>query len=70
MADDIKTETDRIKKSLVELLRRVPASINAGSYDSAVAYKKLALQAHKLLAAAAPKFIVLQQVHGQLSAYR
>ena len=70
MADDIKTETARLLASLRELLRRVPASVNAGSYDSAVAYKKIALQATKLLAAASPKFITLQQVHGQLSNYR
>lgn len=70
MADDIKVETDRLRKQLTDLLRRVPASVNAGSHDTAVAYKKLAGQAHKLLAASAPKFVLLQQVYGQLSSYR
>lgn len=70
MSDDIKVETERLKVRLGNLLRKIPGSVNAGSYDTAVAYKKLAVQGHKLLAASAPKFVALQQVCGQLSAYR
>jgi hypothetical protein len=70
MADDIKVEIDRLKVRINDMLRRVPASVNGGSYDVAVAYKKTAAQAYKLVTASAPKFIALQQVCNQLSTYR
>lgn len=70
MADDIKVEAERLKTSIKEMLRRVPASVINGNHGTAVDYKKVAGQANKLLAASAPKFAVLQQTYNQLSAFR
>ena len=69
MVDDIKVETARLKTSIQNMLRRVPGSVLGGSHNTAVDYKKVAGQANKLLAAAAPKFAALQQIHNQLSVF-
>ena len=70
MADDIKVETARLKASIQDMLRRVPASVLGGNHGTAVEYKKIAGQANKLLDASAPKFAVLQQTYNQLSTFR
>ena len=70
MADDLKTETARLKAALQGLLRRVPASVLNGNHGTAVDYKKIAVQANKLLTASAPKFASLQQTFNQLSAFQ
>jgi hypothetical protein len=56
---------DRIK----EMLRRVPNSVNGGSYETAVAFKKLAAQALKAADSSKPKLAVLTSMHQQLSSY-
>jgi hypothetical protein len=51
------------------MLRRVPDSVNGGSYQTAVAFKKLAVQAQKVVGQSNPKLVVLTQMHQQLSSY-
>ena len=63
--DQITHYRDRIK----EMLRRVPASVNSGSYDNAVAFKKLAAQATKAASSSKPNLAVLTSLHNQLSSY-
>jgi hypothetical protein len=69
MADDIQVEAGRLKARMQEMLRRVPPSVLNGNHGTAVDYKKVAGQAHKLLAASAPKFAALQQTFNQLSVF-
>lgn len=69
MSEDPKEQAARLKSSLQDLLRRVPASVLRGSHGLAVDYKKVAAQAHKLLATASPRLAALQQVHNQLSVF-
>lgn len=61
---------DSYKRRINELLKRVPASINNGSYQAAVDYKKLAATASKSANSARAKITVLQSLHNQLSAYQ
>ena len=69
MSEDPKEQTARLKSSLQDLLRRVPASVLRGSHGRVVDYKKVAAQAHKLLSASAPRLAALQQIHNQLSVF-
>lgn len=69
MSEDPKDQVIRLKSSLQEQLRRVPASVIRGSHGLAVDYKKVAAQAHKLLATASPRLAALQQIHNQLAVF-
>lgn len=69
MANDLKIAMDAAKERIRESLKRVPASVNNGSYNDAVAYKALCKQADKLLKSKSPKYAALQQVANQLAAY-
>lgn len=66
---DEKQQAEYYRAQLKEMLRRVPNSVNAGSYETAVAFKKLAGQACKLVDQSNPKLIALTQMHSQLSQY-
>jgi hypothetical protein len=66
---DEKTQTEYYRGRIKEMLRRVPDSVNGGSYDNAVAFKKLAGQACKLAGQSNPKLVALTQMHNQLSQY-
>lgn len=66
---DTKQQTDYYRAQIKEMLRRVPDSVNAGSYDNAVAFKKLAAQACKVANASNPKLPVLISTHNQLNTY-
>lgn len=66
---DTKQQTDYYRDRVKEMLRRVPDSVNGGSYDNAVAFKKLAAQAHKVVSASNPKLPALLSMHQQLSRY-
>lgn len=70
MADDLKVAIDMAKERIREYLKKVPASVNNGSYNDAVAYKELCKQANKLLASKSPKYAALQQVANQLAGYK
>lgn len=70
MADDLKAAIEAAKERIREHLKRVPDSVNGGSYNNALAYKELCKQASKLLASKSPKYAALQQVANQLSAYK
>ena len=63
--DQINLYRARIK----DMVRRIPASVNGGSYETAVAFKKLATQALKAAESSKPKLSVLTQMHQQLSSY-
>jgi hypothetical protein len=63
------TQLEYYRGRIKEMLRRVPASVNSGSYDNAVAFKKMAAQASKVANQPRPKLEALMQVHNQLSAY-
>jgi hypothetical protein len=64
-----KQQIEYYRSQIKEMLRRVPASVNGGSYDHAVAFKKLAAQASKAANASNPKLVVLISMHNQLSMY-
>lgn len=64
------TEAERLATLIQSLLRRVPASVNSGSYDLAVRYKKLAQKAAKLVEKKAAKLIDLQSTFNELNAYQ
>jgi len=67
--DKTQEQIDYYRGRIKEMLRRVPASVNGGSYETAVAFKKLAGQALKAADSSKPKLVVLTQMHTQLSSY-
>ena len=67
---DLIEATERTKSILRELLKTVPQTVNNGSHQTAVSYKKLVIQGQKLLASNKTKYATLQQVTASLSAYR
>lgn len=67
--DPTQEQIDYYRSRILEMLRRVPGSVNGGSYETAVAFKKLAGQAHKAATSSKPKLLVLTQMHQQLSSY-
>ena len=66
---DTQQQIEYYRGRIKELLRRVPASVNNGSYDNAVAFKKLAAQAFKVANAPRAKLDALMSTHNQLSQY-
>lgn len=66
---DTKQQIDYYTGRIREMLRRVPDTVNNGSYDTTVAFKKLVAQANKVLGNSRPKLEALVQVHNQLSSY-
>lgn len=66
---DTNQQIEYYRGRIKEMLRRVPDSVNGGSYDNAVAFKKLAGQAHKAATASNPKLPVLLSMFQQLSSY-
>lgn len=69
MADDIKTQIEHTKGRIRTMLKTVPPSVNNGSFDTAVAYKKIVKTATKYLDQASPDFAKLQQAAQQLATY-
>lgn len=64
-----KQQIDYYRSRIKELLRGVPSSVNSGSYDTAVAFKKLAGQACKLADNKSAKLLDLTNTYRQLSSY-
>jgi hypothetical protein len=71
MSQDTQTkeQIDYYLGRIKDMLRRVPDSVNGGSYETAVAFKKLAVQASKAVGQSNPKLVVLTQIYSQLSVY-
>lgn len=71
MSKDTNTQQqiDHYRSCIKDMLRRVPPKVNGGSYETAVAFKKLATQALKAADSSKPKLVVLTQMHQQLSSY-
>lgn len=67
---DLIAATERTREILRGLLKKVPQTVNEGSHQTAVVYKKLAIEGQKLLASMKAKYSALQQVTAQLSMYR
>jgi len=67
--DKVTSEVDRLKTVIQGLLRQVPACVNGGSHQTAVAYKKLAQKAGKLAESPRTKLIDLQSAHSELLSY-
>jgi hypothetical protein len=66
---DEKQEIEHYRSRIKEMLRSVPSSVNGGSYDHAVAFKKLAGQACKLADNKSAKLLDLTNTYRQLSSY-
>lgn len=67
---DIKLETERTRQELTELLKRVPAKVNNGGHGTAVEYKKVAAEAHKLLGSSRATLMKLMQSRNNLLSYQ
>jgi hypothetical protein len=63
--DQLAHYTQKIK----DMLRRVPAKVNAGSYDGAVAYKKCVIAARKAIETSRPNLTKVISAHNQLTMY-
>lgn len=70
MTESPQEQVERLRKQVQDMLRRVPASVNAGSYDTAVAYKKLAKKAIKLVEMKTPKYVDLQTAINEFQQYQ
>ena len=62
-------QIDYYKGAIKDLLKRVPASVNSGSYDQAVAFKKLVGLANKAADSARPRLATLTDLHNRLRSY-
>ena len=67
---DIKLEMEQTRKELTELLRRVPDKVNNGGHGTAVDYKKVATEAHKLLSSSRATLMKLMQARNNLLSYQ
>lgn len=70
MASDPKAEDIRLRAQLTELLRRVPAKVNNGGHETAVAYKKAAVKAHQVLGSARSTLLNLSLACSTLQTYQ
>ncbi len=70
MAEDLKSAIAQKKQELKQLLQRVPASVNSGSYQRAVAYKDAAKRGQKLLDSSSARLAPLQQVVNDLKQFQ
>ena len=67
--DKTQEQIEYFRGRIKEMVRRVPPSVNGGSYETAVAFKKLAVQAIKAADSSKPKLAVLTSLSSQLSSY-
>jgi len=68
MADE-KTQIEERKRLLNDMLKKIPASVNNGSWDAAVSYKKIVKEVRKHLDSPRAKLVDLIQAHNQLSPF-
>lgn len=64
-----KQQIDHYRNSIQQMLRRVPDSVNGGTYDRASAFKKVAAKACKVANQGNPKLAALIEAHNQLASY-
>lgn len=69
MSDTVEQEVARLTVRIKEMLKKIPASVCNGSYDTAHAYKKHALAGLKLVEQKSPRYPALQQACNQLETY-
>ena len=67
--NEIKQAIARDKERCRDMMKRVPASVNRGSYQTAVNYKELVKKATKLVAQEHPNYQTLQKVTNELSQF-
>lgn len=66
---DDKQKAAEYRARIKQMLKRVPSKVNAGSYDQAVAFKKLAGTADKLASSNKASLAALTSMHNQLTQY-
>ena len=66
---DQKQQIEHYRSRIKEMLRRVPDSVNGGSYEKAAAFKKLAAKACKVANQGSPNLAALIEAHNQLASY-
>ena len=64
------SDVERVRARVLSLLARVPDSVNSGSYDLSVRYKKAVKDARKQTDQKHPKYPALQLVCNQLEVFR
>ena len=70
MNASLDSEVTRIRARLAELLSRVPDSVNGGTHDTAVKYKKAVKEARKQVDQKSAKYPALQLACNQLEVFR
>ena len=68
MADE-KSQIDERRKQIKSMLSKIPASVNNGSWDMAISYKKAVKLAQKHLDSPRAKLIDLIQAFNQLNQF-
>lgn len=66
---DPSAEINRLREGIKEMLKRVPASVNAGGIRVSQAYKKAAIDARKAVESSRPTLAKMQQAYTQLNQY-
>lgn len=62
-------EIQRLKALISSMIKRVPPSVNGGSYDNAVAFKKHVMVARKEVEKQRPDVVKLRAAHNVLAGY-
>lgn len=62
-------EIEYFKTSIRRMIARVPPSVNGGSNDTAVAFKKAAVDAQREVAKSKVNLAKLKQAHNVLASY-
>lgn len=70
MTPPVISELERVRARILTLLQRVPDSVNSGSYDAAIRYKKAVKEARKQAEQKHPKYPALQLACHQLENFR
>ena len=62
-------EIERLRQQIKRMLSRVPSSVNAGSYDKSIAFKKTAAAAAKEADKSRPSLAGIRSAHNSLAIY-
>lgn len=66
---EMAAEGERLRDGMRAMLKRVPAGVNAGSYQNAVNFKAAARKAGQCLAKPGTPYLKLKSIHTELQAF-
>lgn len=66
---EIAQENERMRNGITDMLKRVPHKVNAGSYQTAVEFKRAAKKAQAVIAKPRLDHLKLKAAHNELAVF-